>query len=240
MGESQNSAPFAVRVRNLIEASSLQIHVLSLGLVNAYLLETDRGLYLVDAGMPHQTGKVFSLMDRLGRHDLRLIFITHAHLDHYGSAAELHRLTDARLAVHRLDAPAMTNGISPLGDAHGRGKVIAFVAPLIMRLLPPRPVTPDLVIENEDRLDALGLPAQVIHTPGHTPGSSSLFLDSGELFCGDMISTHGIPHVQRYFANDWNQILKSFQKIQALNPTWVYPGHGSRPLSWSELSQITC
>ena len=68
---------------------SLQVHGLSLGMARAYLIEHQAGLVLVDAGSPGYEGRVLRRMRALERLDLEVIYITHAHLDHYGSAAAL-------------------------------------------------------------------------------------------------------------------------------------------------------
>jgi glyoxylase-like metal-dependent hydrolase (beta-lactamase superfamily II) len=83
----------------------IQVHPLKLGFFfQAYLIETPDGLFLVDCGMPGHEKTILRAMQRLGRQDLKLIFITHAHVDHAGSAAALKRLTGVQVAVHRLDA----------------------------------------------------------------------------------------------------------------------------------------
>jgi glyoxylase-like metal-dependent hydrolase (beta-lactamase superfamily II) len=77
----------------------MNVHPLTLGFVQAYLIETPDGLFLVDCGMPGREKKIQAAMQRLGRQDLKLIFITHAHADHTGSAAALKRLTGAQVAA---------------------------------------------------------------------------------------------------------------------------------------------
>ena len=110
----------------------LQVHDISMGMVQAYLIQSEAGLVLVDAGMPRYERRVMRRMQALGRDDLRLIFITHAHLDHYGSAAALRRLTGAPVAIHRADADAMSRGETPIRSARSRGKLLLPLLPLPM------------------------------------------------------------------------------------------------------------
>ena len=72
-----------------------QIIALTLGLAQAYLVAGEAGMILIDAGSPGHARKVLRQMQALGRTDLRLIYITHAHLDHYGSATALKCITGA-------------------------------------------------------------------------------------------------------------------------------------------------
>ena len=210
---------------------SLRVHDISMRMARAYLIESDAGLVLVDAGLPGYEQSVLRRMRALGRDDLRLIFITHAHLDHYGSAAALRRITGAPIAIHSADGDAMARGATPIRSARGRGQLTQALLPLLDRCLRPEPTTPDLLLGDGDDLRACGLDASLLHTPGHTPGSSCLIVEGRLAFAGDLLSTMGRPHVQDIFADDWSLVPASLARLQALRPEWVYPGHGRRPLS---------
>ncbi|WSW02240.1 MBL fold metallo-hydrolase [Streptomyces sp. NBC_01006] len=89
----------------------IPIPVLGKHAVNAYLLLGRRPV-LVDAGTP---GSGQSIRERIAGHgldpsDLALIVITHGHIDHFGSAAELHRLTGAPIAGHVADLEPFRTG----------------------------------------------------------------------------------------------------------------------------------
>ena len=218
--------------------SSLQVHTLALRMANAYLLEFPSGLLLVDTGAPGSARIVLRSMQEIERDDLRLIYITHAHYDHYGSAAELRRLTGASLAVHPGDAAAMAAGLSPLGSARGRGRPVQAFTRLFSPWLRLTPAPPDLSLAGGQDLASLGFPATIIHTPGHTPGSSCLLVMDRLAFVGDLLSTSRRPHLQRYYASDWNQLPGSLARLQALHPELVYPGHGNHPLDGASLQRL--
>ncbi|MFD7339965.1 MBL fold metallo-hydrolase [Streptomyces violascens] len=79
--------------------------------INAYLLLGRRPV-IVDAGIPGSGQKI---LDRIAAHgvdpiDVALIVITHGHIDHFGSAAELHRLTGAPIAGHIADLGPYRSG----------------------------------------------------------------------------------------------------------------------------------
>lgn len=218
---------------------SLQVHNIPMGMSTAYLIESDSGLALVDAGLPHYEHRVLRRMQALGRDDLRLIFITHAHLDHYGSAAALRRLTGAPIAIHRADGDAMARGETLVGSVRGQGWLLWALMPLLNPVLQPEPTPPDLLLDGGDDLRAYGLDAVVLHTPGHTPGSSCLIVEARFAFAGDLLSTSFRPRVQRCFADDWSLIPDSLARLQTLGPEWVYAGHGHRPLSGKALQRLT-
>jgi hydroxyacylglutathione hydrolase len=216
----------------------LEIHGLSLGMVQAYLLASARGFILVDAGMPGFENRVLRRIRSLDGGELRLIFITHAHIDHYGSAAALRRATGAPIAIHHADVNTMAMGRSPLGDPRGMGRIVGAVMPLIERIVPLEPTEADIVLKDGDSLDDYGIDAYVLHTPGHTLGSSSLIVEGKYAFVGDLLSTYRKPHVQRLFAQDWSAIGQSLDRLEAGKPELIYSGHGKRPLTLQELLDL--
>jgi hydroxyacylglutathione hydrolase len=217
----------------------LRIHSLSLGFVRAYLVETPAGLLLVDCGMPGSEKAILATMKSLGRRDMQLIFLTHAHVDHAGSAAALQRLTGAPLAIGRQDAPALASGWMP---ARGRRTPLRLVVDLCMPFLPVQPARPDFLLDDGDPLPLAGLPARIVHLPGHTPGSCGLELDGhtgGPIgFLGDLVSSRLGLHLQHHIIADQAALQASFRRIRDLGLALAYPGHGSRPLTGLELSLL--
>ncbi len=170
----------------------MRIHRLALGASNAYLLENQAGLYLVDAGLPLTDGLILERMEELGRDDLRLIFITHAHIDHYGAAAAVREATGAPIAIHRADAAAMAEGNTELGMVRDWEWSEDTLVPLLEDTIQIDPVEPDFLLDDGASLAEYGLDAVVLHTPGHTPGCISVYLDQrGILFVGDAIINNG-------------------------------------------------
>lgn len=161
------------------------VHQLSLG-SNAFIVEGDEGLTLVDTGMPNKEGLVEAALTRLGRSfdDVVAIVATHAHVDHVGSARALRAATGAPVAIGVKDAPVArgeaTATAPPLLDRFGIGGVVARVLPTA------DPVVVDHAVSEADR-DGLPGDLQVLDTPGHTVGHVSWMLDraGGVLFVGD-------------------------------------------------------
>jgi glyoxylase-like metal-dependent hydrolase (beta-lactamase superfamily II) len=201
-----------------------------------YLIDGCKGLVLVDAGMPGQTRRILELVDTSS---VALIFVTHAHLDHYGGAAELRRCTGAPIAIHRADAGAMARAKTPLGDVRGRGRLARALMPVIEWAMHPEPTQADLLLDDGDSLRDYGIEGTVLHTPGHTPGSACLLVDGGPAFVGDLLSNTGRPHAQRYFASDWTRLQESLDRLKARRPTIVYDGHVQGAISGDVLERLT-
>jgi glyoxylase-like metal-dependent hydrolase (beta-lactamase superfamily II) len=210
---------------------------LPLRMSSAYLLENRNGLYLVDAGSPGDERRIMKSIQQRGK-PLRIIFITHAHFDHYGAAAAIRRQTGASIAIHSADVQAMAEGKTPIRMARGRGRLTHALMPLFEPWMPKIPTRTDLPMQDGDRLDSFGLDAALLHTPGHTPGSSCLIIDKTLAFAGDLVIANQRPHVQRFYADDWSQITTSLARLQALNPELVYTGHGIKPINADTLQKL--
>lgn len=216
----------------------LTVHGVLAGIGWAYLIEARDGLVLVDAGSRGRERQILGLLQDLGRGDLRLIVITHAHLDHYGSAAAVRRATGAPIAAHGEDAGYMIKGETNLGSVRGWGKLVEMTMPLVERFIKPEPTEPDILLDDGWRLDEFGLDAFVIHTPGHTPGSISLIVDGRVAFAGDLVSARGWPHAQWFYATDWSRISSSIDRLKTYDPEWVYTGHSGKPIRGEAFQRI--
>jgi Metallo-beta-lactamase superfamily len=88
------------------------VHVVPMGMANAFLIEGDDGLTLIDAGYPGKEAAVFGAIRGLGRSpdQLKHLIFTHGHPDHIGSAAAIVRETGARTYMHPLDIPMAESG----------------------------------------------------------------------------------------------------------------------------------
>jgi len=210
----------------------MEIHPLSARGVNCYLIK-DEGLVLVDGGMPKWGKKLSKQLGDLSIEpkDISLLLVTHGHWDHIGSASQVKAMTDCEVAINHREKDWLEQGLKVTPPGVGLwGKLIALFSRLYSRLV-KFPGTPaDLALEDEDfSLEPYGIPGKVIHTPGHTAGSMSLLLDSGEAFVGDLAMNGlplrigpGMPAV----AEDIDTVRESWQLLLDRGATWIYPGHG--------------
>jgi glyoxylase-like metal-dependent hydrolase (beta-lactamase superfamily II) len=141
---------------------------------------------------------------------IRQVVDTHGHWDHIADNAALVAATGASLAVHSADADRL---------AHPQ---------TIMRLpftIPPS--TPDRLLNGGDAVTLGATTFEVLHTPGHTPGSICLYAEeAGVLFSGDTLFNMGMGRTDLP-GGDENQLYVSLRHLANLPPeTHVYPGHG--------------
>jgi glyoxylase-like metal-dependent hydrolase (beta-lactamase superfamily II) len=160
-----------------------------MGMANAFLVEGDDGLALIDAGFAHKEAAVFEAIQALGRsaRELKHLIFTHGHPDHIGSAAAIVRETGARTYMHPLDIPMAETGgpFRPLTPAPGLLRRV-----LCKLFFDPNervaPVAIDQHLSEGEMLDVAG-GFKVIHLPGHCAGQVALVWQNGRmLFAGDV------------------------------------------------------
>ncbi len=192
---------------------------------NVHLVKNGK-LILVDTGYTGNADRILSAIREEGKlKELSLIVITHGHLDHIGSLPELKKSLGARVAIHRNDMDALRTGRSRS----------ARKASFLGRLAGSRgskdwePVEPDIIIDGEMDLKEFGISGSVIPTPGHTAGSVSVLLQSGDALVGDLVVGGMINHKKpshSLFAEDKEQVTKSVMLLLERGAKVFYGSHG--------------
>jgi glyoxylase-like metal-dependent hydrolase (beta-lactamase superfamily II) len=193
---------------------------------NVFLL-VGNTLTLVDTGFRGRSVHILKEVTRLGYSpvDISSIIITHHHADHVGSLAALKEITQAKVFAHPADAPYIEGRLPQPGPA-GPGWFSNVAAPL-KGLWATVPVAVDTLLGDGDQLPILG-GIKILHTPGHTPGSISLFLEKEGLFIvGDVLSnTFGLGLPSKAFTIDLAQEINSIKKLVDFDFNMICFGHG--------------
>lgn len=152
----------------------------------------------------------------LARHRLtvKAIVATHAHIDHVGGIAKLQKATGARVLMHQADLPLYQN-VARQAEWLG--------------VKPPGTVEIDEFLREGDHLRFGSLGLEVLHTPGHSPGSVSLHLpgEHARLLSGDTLFQGSIGRTDLW-GGDYAEILRSIRNklLEFPDETPVFPGHG--------------
>jgi hydroxyacylglutathione hydrolase len=216
------------------------VRPIPLGHANAFLIRGSRPI-VVDTGLPGNAPKILAVLqdEDIRPWDLALIIITHVHTDHSGSAAALAGATGAPVLVHEREADRLADGASvPAVPAAFLGRMLG----LMIGKHAPAPglaIKPVIRIDGPYRLDAFGIDGEIIPTPGHTSGSISVLLATGECIAGDLVM--GMLPAKRprlpVFAEDPEAAKASIRTILDRKPAVIYTGHGG-PFSCDQLEAL--
>jgi glyoxylase-like metal-dependent hydrolase (beta-lactamase superfamily II) len=200
-----------------------RVHIVDGVDANVYILETPDHLTLIDTGLPGRLERILNYINKPGRDpsSVSSIILTHSHIDHMGNVSALKRLTGARLFVHEDDAPFVAGRKSfPLLKGL-EGAILKALPSLKLEY-----VEPDVLLREGDEIEGF----TVIHNPGHTPGSISLYSrERGVISVGDALryidgEIRGPP---TEFTPDMDQAIRSLGKLTGMEYDIMLSGHGT-------------
>lgn len=201
-----------------------------LSLSNAFLIHSELPV-LIDTGSPGDYFRLEKLLKKQGLlfQELGLIVLTHAHPDHAGTAAKIKETADIPVIIQENDLEPLINGQLAPSSATGP------LARIMLRFGPSRypGFTPEMIFADEMDLSFWRVKGRLIHTPGHTAGSCSVVLDSGDAIIGDLLmggffGGYLFPwHPGKpYGIQNKAAMLQSIQKLLDLDVQRFYVGHG--------------
>lgn len=180
---------------------------------NCYILGCDK----THEGLVIDPGDDFDLiLPLIEKHRLKIRYIlnTHAHIDHVGDVEPLKARTGAEVILHEMDFPLYQN--------------LSLQAAWLGVETPPLAHI-DIFTRHRDVLQFGEQSGEILHTPGHSPGSLCLHVPGRAdlLFAGDTLFQRGIGRTDLW-GGSYEEILKSIrQRVLVLNEqTVIYPGHG--------------
>lgn len=216
------------------------VHFAQTELVNWTLVTDDSGVLVIDAGFPGQRDEVIDSVRQLGYgiDDIHAFLLTHAHVDHFGSAIWFAKTHGTPVFCHAAE----------VGHAHREYLEQVSIGDLIGKLWRPRYLKWSMTIGFKGALRRAGIPTahalteevaaalpgtpMAIPTPGHTGGHCSYLVD-GVLVSGDALVTgHPVSKLQGpqllpgLFNHDQDSCERSLGALGMLDTDVVLPGHG--------------
>ena len=183
---------------------------------SCYIVEDEetKETMVIDPG--GEADKILEMLDILEA-NVKYIYLTHCHGDHIGAVSEVKSKKGGKILIHRDDAEGLDDENINLSACINMGDI---------------ELEPDSRVDDRDLIHVGSLEFRVIHTPGHTKGSTSLYCEKeGLLFSGDTLfrGTWGRTDLP---TSSFVQIIDSITKKLLVLPdeTIVYPGHGKSTL----------
>ncbi|MBC7257641.1 MAG: MBL fold metallo-hydrolase [Chloroflexi bacterium] len=192
---------------------------------NAYLVIANDGLILIDTGIAWAAKGVLAYIRRLGFEPsaVKAIFITHGDGDHIGGLHALVRQTGAAVVAHQAEV-ALVEG-REVRRPTNPSWADRLTAPIVRVFMPSRPTPVSHPVADGDSVFGL----EVIHTPGHSPGSACYRLPAqGVLFVGDAMTHFGgrLALPLKSYTTDMAQAIQSIQRIAQCEFDVCGFGHG--------------
>lgn len=213
------------------------VHRIGNDIVAAYLVETDEGITVIDAGLPGLWRDLERELLAMGRRltDVRGVILTHGDSDHVGFAERLRRELGIPVYVHSADA-ARAKGEKPPKTTMGStrlGAILQFAAYTLRKGgLRTTWLTEVQTVEDGDVLALPGAPV-IVGMPGHSPGSIAVYSAIADaVFVGDALTTRSVLTGKAGaqpapFTDDPAAALDSLAHLAGLKASWVLPGHGT-------------
>jgi hydroxyacylglutathione hydrolase len=191
------------------------LHTIHVGITqtNCYVVgceETHEGAVIDPGGHPD---RILKTIEESGL-AIRYVLNTHCHFDHMGANAAVVAATGARLALHPAELPIL----------QARGGAVWFGVPV------KESPMPDVELGDGQTLEVGTLRFQVLHTPGHSPGGVTFYLEEESVaFDGDVLFQMGVGRTDLP-GGDWDTLVRSIQEVLFALPddTVLYSGHGPK------------
>lgn len=205
----------------------------TIGMANGFLIRQGETVLAVDGG-GDMDGDAFRRICEENGIDcgkIKLIILTHGHVDHFVNLGAVKELTGAPLLCHKKAEKDVREGLEP--RVFGRNQVGKAVMEIQKKMGNPisviPKVEPDILIEGDYDLKPWGVDGKLVETPGHSVDSISVLLDSGDVIVGDLIAAPPGGEVCLAFLTDTadgNETLYKSVNMVLEHARCIYSGHG--------------
>jgi len=172
---------------------------------NCYIVSDDDKVFVIDPG-----DEAHFLLKEIGNRHIEFILLTHGHIDHIMALNEIKDRIDTNIYISELDKDMLYDPKKNLSYFLGENYVYKYDVKTLK--------DNDEIFFNNHRI-------KVIHTPGHTPGGLSFYVDNF-LFSGDTLFRMSVGRTD-FPGGDYIKLIKSIRERLFVLPsdTIVYPGH---------------
>ena len=194
-------------------------YILGVCAANCYLVYDEKSgkACLIDS--PEYDDEITNIISSKGL-SLEYIMLTHGHFDHILGANAFREKTGEKIVIHELDTEYLEDPDKSMTSLYGNETVSA-----------------DVLLKDNDILTFGDISFRVIHTPGHSKGSSCFICENETImFSGDTLFKNGIGRYDFYGGN-YTTLMESLQKLKSINENYtIYPGHGDNTTLENEIT----
>lgn len=200
----------------------MEVHRIVCGNVNCYIVAENGNAILIDTGRSKYREKV---LEQCRKFSVKLIVLTHGHLDHCQNAAYLADALSVPIAMNEKDRDLIPdNTKQTLAAKTFLGKMVLSVSLRSFEKDTLDVFEPTVFLKAGDNLGMYGVNAAVVELPGHTNGSIGLKIGD-RLFVGDALMNMFFPTVAMLYIDE-NRMKRSAMQISDMGELQIYFGHG--------------
>lgn len=216
-------------MNNYITKSGYKINIILKKRCNVVFITNNKTNLIVDSNRKKHRRL---LVDSFLKYDISKIdflFLTHSHFDHSENAQFIKNEYNSKVLIHKSEAGFLSSGFTPLpsGTLPPTRLLINLIGKRIQHKFKYEPCKPDIVFENQFSLYDLGFNGYILHTPGHSAGSSCLILDNEICIAGDTMFSIFKNTILPPYADDVKQLVSSWGKLLNTKCNLFIPSHGT-------------
>lgn len=211
------------------------IYMKRIGYFNIYIIKGIDGDILIDTGFICMKRKLKRILDKF---NIKLIILTHTHVDHSWNTAYLKELYNCKILIGKEDLINIDNKNINSKPSKNKYKLWTKLMNKGMNIFKQKEFTPDILVDKDTSINACGINLDIINLKGHTNGSIGVMYKNN-LFAGDSLVNRKKDYVEIAYQNQDNiSAKKAFKKIVKLNPKMIYVGH-DKPITNIKLNSKT-
>jgi len=188
---------------------------------NLYVIKGNDGDILIDTGFICMKRRIKKWLDNF---NIKLIVLTHAHIDHIWNASYIKKIYNCDIAISENDVKNIDNSIINSIPSNNKHKLWTKIMNYGMKKFNAPKFKIDMLLKDNQIINKYGIKLKAVSLPGHTDGSMG-FMYNNFLFAGDALVNRK-KHPQIAYQNQDNEKAKnSYEKILDLNPDIIFLGH---------------
>ena len=197
------------------------IHIKRFYYFNLYVIKGKNGDILIDTGFIGMRKKLKRWLDKF---NIKLVILTHAHIDHTWNAAYIKKLYNCKIAISKKDIENIDNSNIHSEPSANNHKSWTKLMNWGMKKFVPKDFDIDIILKDNKRIRRYGIDLKIINLPGHTNGSIGIVYKN-YLFAGDALVNRQ-KHPQIAYQNQNNdEAIETYKKIINLSPEIIFIGH---------------